>query len=508
MPQSDIKNVNTESSRLGVLDIGSNSVRLVVYDLFGAHFTPIYNEKVLAGLGRDLSRTGNLSETGKVAALAALKRFKIITNSLELGQVLIGATAALRVAGDAAEFIKTVAAETGFTISPISGLEEARLTAMGLIAAQPLAKGLAADLGGASLELVKVENGTAQTGISLPLGPFEVIGKDLSAFTDFETATLKEKVQSQLSKAKLSQWQGETLHLIGGAWRNLASVHQKRTEYPLRVVQSYELTAQEANELAKWAFTDGREELLAWPNMKSRRAETLPYSGYLLHHLIAALRPDKIVISQTGLREGIVYDSLSETLKNRDALLDGCRDLARGNLQAVHFGEPLFHFLEEAAKEFPKSFDTDNENRLRKAACYLAGFGKGLHPDYTPELVFDDILYAPFSALTHKERIYLALMLFNSYTSKSFPKKRGEIIGLLSEAEQKAARIYGTAMRVGIVASGRSIDLLSAMKLSLNEGEVGLDIPKHFADLYSARVEYRMTKLAQIGGFKMKPSNI
>ncbi len=503
MPQSDIMNSTKISSRLGVLDIGSNSVRLVVYELFGAHFTPVYNEKVLAGLGRDLSQTGNLSEAGKVTALAALKRFKIITNSLKLGQVLIGATAALRVAGDAAEFIERVRTETGFVITPISGLEEARLTAMGLIASQPLAKGLAADLGGASLELVRVQGGKAETGVSLPLGPFEVIGKDLSAFTGFEMATFKAAIDAQLAKANLDKQRGETLYLIGGAWRNLASIHQKKYSYPLKIVQSYELSVEAASTLSRWAYTEGRDELLAWPSMKARRSETLPYSGYLLEKLIEQLQPDKVVISQTGLREGIVYDNLSETLKKRDTLLDGCRDLARGNLQAVHFGDPLFRFLEDAAENFPRSFDPDNENRLRKAACYLAGFGKGLHPDYTPELVFDDILYAPFSALTHKERIYLALILFNSYTSKNFPKKRGDIIGLLSAEEQKAARIYGTAMRTGIVASGRSIELLSVLKLTLKDRELGLYIPKHLSGLYSPRVEYRMNKLAQIGEFTL-----
>lgn len=496
----------TINARLGVLDIGSNSVRLVVYELFGSHFTPIYNEKVLAGLGRDLNRTGNLSETGKVAALGALKRFKIITDSLELREVLIGATAALRVAGDAKEFIEAVKLETGFEIRPISGLEEARLTAMGLIAAQPLAKGLAADLGGASLELVKVEAGQAETGISLPLGPFEVIGKDLSGFTDFGLASFKETIQAELSKAGLNKWHGETLHLIGGAWRNLAAIHQERTDYPLKVVQTYELSPVEAAELAQWAYNEGREALLEWPGMKARRAETLPYCGFLLEQLIRAIRPDKVVISQTGLREGIVYDNLSEALKSRDTLLDGCRDLALGNLQAVHFGDPLFGFLKEASVELPKSFEIDNENRLRMAACYLAGFGKGLHPDYTPELVFDDILYAPFSALTHKERVYLALILFSSYTSKKFPQNRAHIIALLTEVEQKTARIYGTAMRVGIVASGRSVDLVSSMTLSLSEGKVGLNIPEHLSALYSPRVKYRMKKLSQVGGFTLTSS--
>ncbi len=496
-------NYSDLTSRLGVLDIGSNSVRLVIYELFGAHFTPVYNEKVLAGLGRDLNRTGNLSETGKVATLAALKRFRILTDTLHLDNILIGATAALRVAADAPDFIEIIKDETGFEIEPISGLEEARLTAMGLISSQPTAKGLAADLGGASLELIKVEDGKAGQGISLPLGPFEVIGRDLAGFTNFSNSELKEKVAAELSKAKLEGRQGQALYLIGGAWRNLASVHQTQSGYPLKVVQSYSLSQRDAAELSHWAYTQGRETLLSYPEMKARRAETLPYCGFLLSELIKHVNPSEVVISQTGLREGIVYDHLSDTLKSRDALLDGCQDLAHGNLQAIHFGEPLFEFLEEASQEFISSFDKANETRLRKAACYLAGFGKGLHPDYTPALVFDDILYAPFSALNHKERIYLSLMLYSSYTRKDLTGRRADIIALLSEEERKAAKIYGMAMRVGIVASGRSIDLLAQMQLILKDNVISLDIPEALSALYTPRVKYRMKKLSQIGDFSL-----
>ena len=500
---SELVNYSDLTSRLGVLDIGSNSVRLVIYELFGAHFTPVYNEKVLAGLGRDLNRTGNLSETGKVATLAALKRFKILTDSLHLDTVLIGATAALRVAADAPDFIKTIKQETGFEIEPISGLEEARLTAMGLISSQPVAKGLAADLGGASLELIKVEGGKTGPGISLPLGPFEVIGRDLSGFSDFSSVELQARVKAELSKANLEAHHGQALYLIGGAWRNLASVHQNQSGYPLKVVQSYALSQNDAAELSHWAYSEGREALLSYPGIKARRAETLPYSGFLLSELIKQINPSDVVISQTGLREGIVYDHLSDTLKSRDALLDGCQDLAHGNLQAIHFGDPLFEFLEEASQEFKSCFDPANETRLRKAACYLAGFGKGLHPDYTPALVFDDILYAPFSALNHKERVYLSLMLYSSYTRKDLTGRRADIIALLSEEERKAAKIYGMAMRVGIVASGRSIDLLDQMRLILKDNEVSLDIPEDLSALYTPRVKYRMKKLSQIGDFAL-----
>ncbi|WP_051279489.1 Ppx/GppA phosphatase family protein [Hellea balneolensis] len=496
------------NNRLGVLDIGSNSVRFVIYELFGAHFTPVYNEKVLAGLGRSLKNTGQLSKQGKKLTFENLRRFKAIAEAQGLGPLLIGATAALRVAEDAPEFIANIRRETGLDISPISGDEEARLTAMGMLAADNRATGLAADLGGASLEFVHVQNNTVGTGISLKLGPFEMLGRDIAAAENFTNQEIKAKVQAKLNKIDLSAFKGQALHLIGGAWRNLASIHQARQSYPMRTLQAYRLKPEDAKELALWAYGDGRQEVLSWPRISERRSETLPYSGYLLNMIIERMRPSVVIISTTGLREGLVYDSLDDKLRERDSLMDGCRDLARGNLQAVHFADPLFEFLKEASSHFPRFFDPENETRLRKAACQLAGIGKGLHPDYRASLIFDSVLFAPLAGLTHEERAYLALVLFSSYTGKSLPKNSKAVEALLTDEARLSARTYGAAMRLAIVASGRSPELLSWFRLFVERGELKLTVDPAKSALLSDRVMYRLSKLSQLSGLKLSQHKI
>ena len=489
--------------RWGVLDIGSNSVRLVIYELFGAHFSPVYNEKILAGLGRDLQSTSKLSSEGRQIARDALLRFKKIIDAQNLQTLLIGATAALRVAKDAPEFIADIASLTGLDITPISGQEEARLTAMGLLAAEPRANGLAADLGGASLEFVHVKDQSPQTGISLPLGPFESVKTTLSDPDIFKDAEMASRIDELLEKAELETFKGQTLYLIGGAWRNLAAIHQKREQYPMRTLQAYSLDAKDALALAYWSYGEGFETILSWPGIRKRRAETIPYGGYLLAKIIELMSPDKVVISTTGLREGLVYDAMPETLRQRDALFDGCRDLAKGNLQAVSFGGPLYNFLEDAAEHFPHCFDRDSEIRLRRAACYLVGIGKGLHPDYRANLVFDDVLYAPISGLTHKERAYLALILFSSYTStRSLPNPALEC--LLDRQEQLSAQAYGTAIRLAVIASGRSPDLLKSFDLNVENGSLIFSVAPDSKDLMSDRVGYRLQKLSQISGLPVK----
>ena len=484
--------------RIGIIDIGSNSVRFVIYELFGASFTPVYNEKVLAGLGRALRATGRLDPKGVRLARQALLRFKTLCDIHKLDQVVIGATAALREAEDAGDFIEDIYAQTGFEISPLSGADEARMSALGLIAAEPRAAGIAADLGGASLELITVRDKSISDGVSFPIGPFQLLGKDLAQDAAYDLARLRPPIRQAFSAAPQTLRAGENLYLIGGAWRNLFAVHQRKTQYPMRTLQAYHLDYDEARSLARWAYGEGRHSLLTWPGISSRRAETLPYGGLLLDELLEIYTPRKIVISTAGLREGLIYSSLSEGLKARDALFDGCRDLAQGNLQNQFFADPLYRFLSQAESAFPFALPRESETRLRSAACFLAGMGKGLHPDYRARLVFEDVLYAPLVGINHKERAYLALMLYASYTRKERTPNQRAIELLLSPEQRRAARIYGTAIRLAVVASGSSADLLSEFTLQRSGDMLGLSVNSAYQSLMSERVEIRFNHLCEI----------
>jgi len=225
---------------LAVIDIGSNSVRLVIYDIFGAHFTPVYNEKILAVEGKQKCR-------------AALARFSHIIAARGLKAPLVGATAALRVAEDAPDFVASIRAETGLDISPISGEEEARLAALGLLSSNARRVGL---------------------------GPFDAIGGKLSELKTQDYAARIADLDAALAKVPGYLDGEDTLYLVGGAWRNLAATHQQKTDYPMRTLQGYKLSAKSAAKLAHWAWTDGIEDVLNWPGMRKARAETLPYAGW------------------------------------------------------------------------------------------------------------------------------------------------------------------------------------------------------------------------------------
>ena len=487
------------------MDIGSNSVRLVIYDIFGAHFTPVYNEKILAGLGRDLQRTGRLSESGKAATVSAISRFMRIARARGLPPLLVGATAALRVAEDAPDFVTHVLTETGLDISPISGAEEARLSALGLMSDNRRRSGLGADLGGASLELMHVgsellEGSAPVRGVSLPLGPFDMIGGDLRKVTSADYAEKIEQIDQAFANLPpdlnlSSDPANDTLYLVGGAWRNLASVHQARSQYPMRTLQGYKLTREAAAELGHWAWTEGCEALLAWPGMRRARAETLPYAGLLLERLLLRFKPREVVISMTGLREGLVWDQLPDSVKSRDPLIDGCRDFARGFVQAEHFGAPLYRFLAPILPHVDCGFDETDTARLMQAACHLAGLGKNLHPDYRAELVFEDVLYAPVAGLTHVERAFLSLSLFRTYASKRATPAEYLINTLLTPKQREAAGIIGEAIRLAIVTTGRTPSLLDDFRLDWSGETLILHTTSEVADMVTDQVRYRIEKL-------------
>lgn len=488
---------------IAVIDIGSNSVRLVIYQTFGAHFTPVFNEKVLAGLGRDLRKTGRLSVTGREDCLQALMRFQRIMRARNISKFLVGATAALRVAEDAPEFLAEIKLKTGWDIVPVSGAEEARLSAMGVLALDKRHAGLAADLGGASLELIQISAGQVGDAVSLPLGPFDVVEKDLSELSEPDFTQISHIVDGFIADLSPNLLSAKTLFLVGGAWRNLASVHQQRTSYPMKTLQDYTLGYDDTLSLAQWAFGEGRNDLLKWSGMRRARAETLPYSGVILERLLLAIKPERVVISISGLREGLVFDSLPPETQAKDALFDGCRDFAYGAVQTEDFGEPLLELMMPLLQTLPSVFtsvfsEDPNNLRMAKAASLLAGLGKNLHDDHRPELVFNDVLYAPVAGLTHPERAFLALTLLRSYSRKSKVPNAEAITSLLSEDQINSAGILGEIIRLAIVATGHSPSLVQAIKLSREGNQIILSVRESEKALITEQVLFRLSRLGKL----------
>jgi exopolyphosphatase/guanosine-5'-triphosphate,3'-diphosphate pyrophosphatase len=482
---------------VAAIDIGSNSVRMVLYRLEGRAIWTVFNEKVQAGLGRDLSATGRLSVEGAAQALTALKRFAAVIDGVKPSHTFIAGTAAVREAEDGPAFCDRVAAETGLNIRILSGEEEARYAALGVLAGIPDAVGVAADLGGSSLELIRIGDGTVGRGITLPLGPF--------ALTDpkgFDADRRRAAIAKRLKPA--ADYAADTLYAVGGAWRTLAQVHMDVTGYPLHIVHQYRLSAAEARDTARLIARQSRASLEKWPGLTKKRAETLPHAALVLEGLIERLGLKQIVLSAWGVREGLLFEALDAETAATDPLLAGCSALgARQGISPTLPGA-LRAWIDPVVTALPRAFSRERDAELADAACRLADLGARLHPDHRVELAFDQVLRAPVPGQNHAERAWLATAVNARYGGPSATPEPATIARLLGEEQRQGARALGLAIRLACDLSGRSPQLLVNARATVKGGVLGLTAADGYADvLLGEQTRRRGKALAEAMGLKL-----
>ena len=481
-----------------VVDIGSNSVRLVIYRLEGRAIWTVFNEKVLAGLGSEVARTGRLSPDGVVQALTALKRFKAVLEAADPDQVFVTATAAVREASDGPAFADRVRQQTGLKVRVLTGEQEARYAALGVLAGAPDASGLVGDLGGSSLELVRVHNGQPGVGITLPLGVFALRGSD-----GFDPARARNQAAKALEPLG-SEYAARTLYAVGGGWRNLALLQMRMAGYPLRIVHQYELTAIEALEAAQFIGRQSKGSLERIEGISKRRLETLPYAAMALESLIQRLSLEKVAISAVGLREGLLFEAMSAEVRTLDPLVEGCAALGEREGGSENLGPALERWLAPLFESLEPIFP-GRDATLVAAASRLADLGARLHPDHRADLVFEQVLRAPIPGLTHPERAFLAVAMFARHTASSLSLEP-EVTGRLLTSEHfRRARALGAAVRLGCDLSGKSADLLRRSSLARLGDVILLTADSRWADmLLGEQTSKRAATLADLLGLGLK----
>jgi len=493
------------SRDVAVIDVGSNSVRLVIYRIEGRAIWTVYNEKVLAGLGRKQGEGRRLSSDGVKTAMAALRRFRAVLDGAETSETYIAATAAVRDSVDGPDFIAKVRAETGLKVRLLSGAEEARYSALGVAAGQPDASGVVGDLGGSSIELVRIRHGEPGDGVTLPLGPFA-----LGAPGDVDPAAVRTTVAERLGEVAPT-YRSDCLHAVGGAWRNIALIQMEAVQYPLRIVHQYEMPARDAVDAARFVARQSRQSLEQMPGVSKKRAETLPHAALVLEGLVEQLGLSRVCFSAFGLREGLLLESMPKALRLRDPLVEGCAALGARQGAADRLGPALEQWLAPLWTALAPVFDGDANARaepgsplgrdatLMAAACRLADLGARLHPDHRAQLAFDQVLRAPIPGQTHPERAFLAAAVFSRHTSGPLAQAGAGIERILSPERMRRARALGAAIRLGCDLSGRVPSLLAASTLALDRDLVTLTVKRPAADLLlGEQTRKRLQALASV----------
>ncbi|HLZ82028.1 MAG TPA: Ppx/GppA phosphatase family protein [Caulobacteraceae bacterium] len=463
-------------SDAAVIDVGSNSVRLVLYRLDGRAIWSVFNEKVLAGLGRDLTRTGRLAPDGIAATLLALARFRALVDASRPRRVFAAATAAVRDAVDGEAFRERAERETGFQLQILSGEEEARYSALGVVAGAPDANGLVGDLGGASLELTRLDHGQPRRGVTLPLGPFSVDGR-----ARFDPFAIRDAARRHLAPIERT-FRADTLHAVGGAWRNLALLNMKITHYPLSIVHQYVMGRREILDAARFISQQSRASLERIEGLSKRRIEGLPHAAIVLETLVEQLGVQRVVMSAHGLREGLLWEAMAPEVRERDPLIAGCAALGSRQPVAEALGRALESWAEPAFARLEPVFG-ERDGVLLAAAARLAELGAQLHPDHRAELVFNQVLRAPIAGVDHPERAYLASAAFARHTSASQVPDAELVERLLTPERLQRALALGAAMRLGCDLSGRSPELLARTRLDFKTGVVLLQAEEAWAPI-------------------------
>ncbi len=484
---------------IAIIDIGSNSVRLVVYERLARTATPLFNEKELCGLARGVATSGRLDPTAIASALTAIRRFVALSHQIRVASIHVLATAAAREATNGPEFVASVEAITGAAVLLLSGTEEARLTALGVISGIHKPDGIAGDLGGGSLEVVDVRGTAIGAGETFPLG-----GLRLEEASEKSMKKAEKIITDQFARSTvLPGGEKRAFYAIGGTWRSLARLHMRTKGYPLHVMHQYSIEAGEASDFCRMVARRDFDSLDSIEVVSRNRRPLLPYGAAVLDQLIKLMRPSHIVLSALGVREGHLFDLLDAGTQARDPLLAACEELAFLGSRSPRHVHELAPWSEMVFRAMGLE-ETDEEARLRQAACLLADVGWRAHPEYRGQLSLNLISQAAFIGVDHPGRAYLALANFYRHEGLIDEALSPHIRELASTRLMERARALGATLRVAYLISGAMPGVVPRTRVEARDKALTLVLPTDLAPLAGARVTRRLGQIAKLAG--MEPS--
>ena len=482
---------------VAVIDIGSNSVRLVVYERMARSLVSVFNEKTLCGLGREVQSTGLLAPDAVDKALTSLRRFHALCRVQRVGRVYAIATAACRDASNGPDFIAKAERICRVRIEILSGPREAKLSALGVVSGIHKPDGIVGDLGGGSLELIDVRGHQVRGGVTLPLGSL--------ALQDLSHKSLKRAeriVKNELEEIpRLKAGRNRTFYAVGGTWRALARIHIVQSGYPLKVMHGYSITAADALDFVQ------RLRRLAAANMLDNieavadaRRPLLTYAALVLEYIIRVAKPKNITFSTFGVREGLLYSMLGESERAKDGLLCAAQSLNELLSRSARHAQELIEWTDRLARVVHLR-ETEEDRRLRHAACLLSDIAWRVHPDHRGEQTLELITNGNFGSITHQGRAFVALSVFFRYAGLSEENQPPVIIQeQVTPTMLERARVLGAAFRVAHLISAARPGVLPATHFRSDGRKLMLVFEHQMVDLVADRVGSRFKQLARLVG--------
>jgi exopolyphosphatase/guanosine-5'-triphosphate,3'-diphosphate pyrophosphatase len=481
---------------LSIIDIGSNSIRLVIYEGIARSPTVLFNEKMLAGLGRGIVSTGKLDPEAVLRSMEEFRRFRALSEQAGAEQLYVIATAAAREAVNGPEFIARAEEILGVDIRVLTGKEEAYYSALGVISGFHPADGIAGDLGGGSLEVVDVKGEAIGGGITLPLGGLRL--DDMSKGSIAEAGKI---IGRELKRATvLEGGEGRTFYCVGGTWRNLARLHMAATGYPLAVMHHYEMDVEGSANFLKQVARGEIEKMKGIERVSKSRRALLAYGAAVLQEIIRVMKPGKIVVSALGVREGFLYSLLSPDEQRTDPLISASEELALLRARSVTHAHELTDWTSQSFAAFGID-ETEDEMRYRRAACLLADIGWRAHPEYRGVQSLNIIAHASFIGVDHPGRAFIALANLYRHEGLIDDAAAPEIIRLAPPRYVERARLLGAMLRVVYLLSASMPGIIPRLRWEKHDdGSLTLVVPASHANLVGERPSGRLAALGRVTG--------
>ncbi|WP_183807088.1 exopolyphosphatase [Mycoplana azooxidifex] len=486
---------------VSVVDIGSNSIRLVIYEGMSRAPAILFNEKVMCGLGKGLAKTGRMDDASVERALAALHRFKALSHQARATRMYALATAAAREAENGPAFIERAEEILEHKVRVLSGDEEAYFSALGIISGFHDPDGIVGDLGGGSLEVVDVSGDTIGTGMTLPLG-----GIRLSESSGGSVAQARVIARRHLKTAGLlKRGQGRTFYAVGGTWRSLAKLHMELNNYPLHMMQGYEISYDQAMDFLTYVVTTKDTKDPAYATISKNRRNLLPYGAVAMQETIALMRPSKVSFSSQGVREGYLYSLLPEREKQRDPLLAAAEELAILRARSPEHARELADWTGRVMPQFGIE-ETAQEARYRQAACLLADISWRAHPDYRGLQALNIISHGTFTGITHSGRAYIALANYYRFEGLYDDGATSPLAAIATPRMLMLAKLLGGLLRIVYLFSASMPGVVPRLQVrpsTAQDTDLDFVVPAEYADFSGERIEGRLQQLAKLTGLKL-----
>ena len=476
--------------RQAVIDIGSNTIRLVVYAGLPRAPMPIYNEKSRIALGACLAGDGVIDDTTMAKALAALARFETLARLMKVDTLRVVATAATREAKNGRLLVEKAAA-LGIRVDVLDGDTEATAAGLGVLSDNPNANGYVGDLGGGSLELIRVTNGVLGERISLPLGTLR--HKALAGKTTKQIAQMiKDSLDESNAGHGFEIEKGLPFYMIGGSWRCFSRLHMHVSGYPLTILSNYQMPPSAPAELT--AIVNDPSELAQTKIVSSARAVALPGATALLAALVRLFEPAKLVTSIYGLREGLLFDQLSGAERKQDPLIAAARFEGERLARFPFHGDMLADWI---APVFADQSETDT--RLCRAACLLADSVWNVNPEHRADHALDHALDGSWPGVIASDRAIIAAALWTVHAGKrSLPV----ILTLLATPGELAqAVIWGLAIRLAQRIDGGTGGALADSVINGDNDVLTLHLTRQSGRLRSNTLTRRLQALGDALGY-------